>query len=272
VPLKETRVVGIVKLTGLVPNGAANAAFWVTRSSYNDGKVLLVVFIPPRSNVVFVVPPPLKPSVPKTSQSPAVSEMLVIVLGALLTKETAAPMATDDVITSPTLPAFAALFVVVPTIPAVCDGVIVLLAVIVVNAPVLAVVAPTVPLMLMLAVPVRLVTVPLDGVPSAPPFTTNAPAVPVLTPSAVTTPVPVVVVAGVTPAPPPRTIAPAARAAEDAQVDALEKYGMPPEVPATVSAGVVVAVATVMIPPVKLTLVTVPLPLLLNVFQSVLVK
>ena len=39
----------------------------------------------------------------------------------------------------------------------------------VVNAPVLAVVAPTVPLMLIDAVPVRLVTVPLAGVPSAPP-------------------------------------------------------------------------------------------------------
>ena len=37
----------------------------------------------------------------------------------------------------------------------------------VVNAPVLAVVAPTVPLMLMLAVPVRLVTTPEDGVPNA---------------------------------------------------------------------------------------------------------
>ena len=96
-------------------------------------------------------------------------------------------------------------------------------AVIVVNAPVVAVVAPTVPLMLMLAVPVKLVTVPLDGVPSAPPFTTNAPAVPVLTPSAVTTPVPVAVVAGVAPAPPPSTNDPAASAAEDAQVDALEK-------------------------------------------------
>jgi hypothetical protein len=33
---------------------------------------------------------------------------------------------------------------------------------------------------------------------------------------------------------------------------------MPPEVPATVNAGVVVAVPTVIIPPVKLTLVTVP--------------
>jgi hypothetical protein len=43
-----------------------------------------------------------------------------------------------------------------------------------------------------------------------------------------------------------------------AQVDALLKYGMPPLVPATVNAGVVVAVATETIPPVKLTLVTVP--------------
>ena len=60
----------------------------------------------------------------------------------------------------------------------------------VVNAPLFAVVAPTVPLMLMLAVPVRLVTVPLDGVPSAPPLTTNAPADPVLIASAVATPVP----------------------------------------------------------------------------------
>ena len=38
----------------------------------------------------------------------------------------------------------------------------------VVNAPVVAVVAPTVPLMLMEAVPVKLVTVPLLGVPNAP--------------------------------------------------------------------------------------------------------
>src|SRR6185436_7698163 len=38
--------------------------------------------------------------------------------------------------------------------------------------------------------PVALVSVPLDGVPSAPPLTTNAPAVPTLTPKAVSTPVP----------------------------------------------------------------------------------
>ena len=117
---------------------------------------------------------------------------------------------------------------------------------------------------MMLAVPVKLVTVPLDGVPSTPPLTTNAPAVPVLTPRAVTTPVPVAVVAGVAPAPPPSTNDPAASAAEDAQVDPLEKYGMPPLVPATVKANVPEVVIgeplTEIKPPVKdcATLVTVP--------------
>lgn len=60
----------------------------------------------------------------------------------------------------------------------------------VVNAPVVGVVAPTVPLMLMEAVPVRLVTVPLLGVPKAPPLTTKAPAEPTLIAKAVATPVP----------------------------------------------------------------------------------
>ncbi len=60
----------------------------------------------------------------------------------------------------------------------------------VVKAPVVGVVAPTVPLMLIEAVPVRFVTVPLDGVPNAPPLTTGAPAVPTLTAKAVAIPVP----------------------------------------------------------------------------------
>ena len=60
----------------------------------------------------------------------------------------------------------------------------------VVNAPVFAVVAPTVPLILMLAVPVKFVTVPLDGVPKTPPLTTNEPAVPTATAKAVATLVP----------------------------------------------------------------------------------
>jgi hypothetical protein len=45
----------------------------------------------------------------------------------------------------------------------------------VVNAPVLAVVAPTVPFMLIEAVPVKLVTVPADGVPISPPLIRSVP-------------------------------------------------------------------------------------------------
>jgi hypothetical protein len=59
-----------------------------------------------------------------------------------------------------------------------------------VKAPVVAVVAPTVPLILIEAVPVRLVTVPLEGVPNAPLNNTGAPAEPVLTARAVAMPVP----------------------------------------------------------------------------------
>jgi hypothetical protein len=50
----------------------------------------------------------------------------------------------------------------------------------------------------------------------------------------------------------------AVKAAEDAQVVEPEKYGIPPEVPATVKAGVVVGLATEMSPPVKPTVVTLP--------------
>ena len=64
----------------------------------------------------------------------------------------------------------------------------------VVNAPVLGVVAPTVPLcapfVLIDAVPVRFVTVPELGVPNAPLNSTGAPALPVLIAKAVAMPVP----------------------------------------------------------------------------------
>ncbi len=55
----------------------------------------------------------------------------------------------------------------------------------VVKLPVAGVVAPTVPLILIEAVPVKLVTVPLEGVPRTPPLITGAPAVPTLTAKAV---------------------------------------------------------------------------------------
>jgi hypothetical protein len=63
---------------------------------------------------------------------------------------------------------------------------------------------------------------------------------------------------GAVPAPPPSMTSPAGRTAEDAHVVALLKYTTPPDVPATVNAGVVVGVATEIKPPVKDTLVTVP--------------
>ena len=108
--------------------------------------------------------------------------------------------------------------------------------------------------------PVQLESVPDEGVPRAPPFVTNAPALPTFTPKAVITFVPVVIVEGAAPAPPPTTRAFAAKAAEVAHVEAEEKYGIPPDVPATVNAGVVVPVATEIIPPVNPTEVTVPFP------------
>ena len=103
--------------------------------------------------------------------------------------------------------------------------------------------------------PVALVSVKLDGVPPAPLNVTNAPALPTLTARAVNTPVPVVVVEGAAPAPPPIISAFAVNAAELAQVEPLEKYGMPPEVPATVNASVPLVVTgeppTEIRPPVK---------------------
>ena len=63
---------------------------------------------------------------------------------------------------------------------------------------------------------------------------------------------------GAAPAPPPSTILLAVSAPDDAQAVPLEKYGMPPLVPAIVNAGVVVGVATDTMPPVQLTDVTVP--------------
>ena len=108
--------------------------------------------------------------------------------------------------------------------------------------------------------PVPALSLTVDVEMMALPCTMNAPEEPVFTPKAVTTPVPVVVVAGAAPAPPPTTKAFAASAADVAQVVPLEKYGIPPDVPATVMAGVDVAVAIDSKPPVKLTLVTVPDP------------
>ena len=93
----------------------------------------------------------------------------------------------------------------------------------VVNVPAFGVVAPTVPLILIDAVPVRLVTVPLDGVPRAPPLTVNAPALPTLFCRALRTPLPGEIVPGAEPAPPPTTIPLYGNVSLDAQSDPLVK-------------------------------------------------
>jgi hypothetical protein len=67
---------------------------------------------------------------------------------------------------------------------------------------------------------------------------------------------------GAVPAPPPNTGSPGVRAAELAHALAAEKYGMPPEFPATLNVGVLVPLATESRPtrPGNTTLVTVPVP------------
>lgn len=57
---------------------------------------------------------------PQTSQSPAVNDMLVIFAATVEVREIPDPV---EVINSPTLPAFALLLVVVPTMPEVWEGV-----------------------------------------------------------------------------------------------------------------------------------------------------
>ena len=70
---------------------------------------------------------------PATSQSPAARETLDPFAGVPVVNET--PVRLVGAGYSPTLPAFASSFVAVPTIPAVLDGVIVLVACRVVNFP-----------------------------------------------------------------------------------------------------------------------------------------
>jgi hypothetical protein len=71
--------------------------------------------------------------------------MLVTLAAALLVRETAEPTGTVELTNSPTLPAFALSFVVVPLMPEVLDGVIRPLAASVVNEPALGVVEPIAP-------------------------------------------------------------------------------------------------------------------------------
>lgn len=87
----------------------------------NVPKEAVVVLIPAMKVVGSVVPAGIKSATPDTSQSPAVRVMLAkFVLVAVVS-------GTDERLVgagySPTLPVFALLLVVVPTIPDVCEGV-----------------------------------------------------------------------------------------------------------------------------------------------------
>lgn len=92
-----------------------------------EGCVADVVLIDPCNALCVVVPLGMVPTEPHTSQSPAVREIDVTFIGVPDVIDNGEPCDTVLETYSPTLPAFALLFVVVPTMPAVCDGVIVLL-------------------------------------------------------------------------------------------------------------------------------------------------
>lgn len=76
-----------------------------------------------------VVPAGIYPTRPLTSQSPAVKEIDVIFVPVPLVSETGAPEPTVEAIYSPTLPAPAESFVVVPTMPPVVGLKVMLVAV-----------------------------------------------------------------------------------------------------------------------------------------------
>lgn len=79
------------------------------------GSVAEAVLIAP--TIPVIVPEGLNATFPYTCQSPAVNVMLVIFAATFEVKATADPTKTVDDINSPTLPAAALLFVVVPIIP-----------------------------------------------------------------------------------------------------------------------------------------------------------
>jgi hypothetical protein len=85
----------------------------------NVGRAADVVLMPPCSLLTTVEAPVTTPTFPQTSQSPAVSEILVTLAPTPVVSATADPVATLLETNSPTLPALALLFVVVPTMPAV---------------------------------------------------------------------------------------------------------------------------------------------------------
>jgi hypothetical protein len=74
--------------------------------------------------VIVVEPPALNPTLPHTSQSPAVRETEVMVLAVAVVKEVAEPLASVPLRSSPTLPLAAESLVAVPTTPVVLENAI----------------------------------------------------------------------------------------------------------------------------------------------------
>lgn len=104
------------------------------------GSVADVVLTPAITLEMVVEPAGTNWHMPATSQSPAPREMLAPFAAVQVVRETLVRLL--GVGYSPTLPEFALSFVAVPTMPAVLDGVIVLVACNVVNFPVFGVTFP----------------------------------------------------------------------------------------------------------------------------------
>lgn len=124
----------------------------------DKGSTLFVVLSPDEKNEIVVVPAGVANNAPDTSQSPAVSTIAAMLLGVVVVTDMA-PLVVVN--TSPIDPALALSARVVPTIPAVVDGVMVLVATIVVPLTASAVVWPIATLSMVPAVAGLIVTVPV---------------------------------------------------------------------------------------------------------------
>jgi hypothetical protein len=83
----------------------------------SSGTVAVVELTQPSPVEKVVNALPLNPTLPQTFQSPAVNEILVTFAAVFVDKDTPGDLATILSTSSPTLPAAALLFVVVPIIP-----------------------------------------------------------------------------------------------------------------------------------------------------------
>lgn len=127
--------------SGAVP-GTCAALDWLVYVP-SAPNVAEVVLMPSDSLLMLVVEPTWYAAPPLHIQSPAVRDTLVTLAVTPLVSATAEPDATVAPMTSPTEPALALLFVVVPMMPTIWDGVMEPVALSVVNAPVFGVVLPT---------------------------------------------------------------------------------------------------------------------------------